>query len=1109
MAAELSNPFPGLRSFEPEEEHLFFGREAQTDELLRRLRRTRFLTVVGASGSGKSSLVRSGLIPSLQGGYMVGPGSSWRIAIARPGEDPIANLASKLARPENLLAPGMPANIGRGLLDATLRGGARGLVETVRKAAMEEDENLLIVIDQFEELFRFKSSRKRDSAEEAAGFTKLLLEASEQQEVPIYVVLTMRSEYLGDCTEFRGLADAINEGLYLIPRMSREQRRSAIEGPVAVARTRIAPQLVLRLLNEVGDDPDQLPILQHALMRTWGRWRDDHSDGEPIDWRHYDDIGTMAEALSRHADRAYRELETEEARRTGERLFKSLTEMGEDGRGIRRPLRVEQACAESKLTLEEVETAVKPFRQAGRSFLKPEAAEGRLTPDSILDISHESLMRKWQQLRSWVEEEAQGAQIYRDLVRDAALFQQGKESEWQDPKLQLARDWQRSAKPTVEWAGRYDPAFEQAMGFLEQSREKKARKEQIEEQQREKQLQDARRNVIIFGILFLLAAGLAIWASLAQREAGRALEGERKAKSQLQEALGEAKGARQLAEQKQQEAEDARDELADSLAELAASLEREEQSRGVAEAARGVAEQKQQEAENARDMLADSLKREEDSRVLAETAQADAEVKRLEAERAEAAAEEGRFRELARLRAGQVARLRQEKDAETAAMVALHAFCLNGRSRGDQRIREIYDGLAAGLDGLASGDHEAAGVNRALKIGERDRVGPVRSLVVSGDQSRLAAGDESGGVHLLRVVGDRVDFERSTSLDSAVRSLAFGPGGEYLAAGTRGGGVYLLEAAGGETLFSDDTAHGAAVAAMAFCGDRGEEHAPEGESSPAPSCRGQLASGSADGALRLWQLKDGRLEERPAPPPIKESGVPGPVRVTGVSFAPERARLAVSVAADTHQGEVRTWTNTGDGWRPESVLSAGAPLHSVALGPEGDLVAAGDLDGTVHFWRLPCGGDCAAMSQGGHASQVNALAFSAAGSLVSASFDRTIRLWDRSPSGEWRQTVLTGHDRWVQAVAAGGDHLYSGSADGTLRRWAAGSAVLGRALRALAIRRGTCLAGTDLQSLSAEYFSPLVLPELCRDELDKVCRPPKKVEKKERTAKTPARRPDR
>ena len=116
---------------------------------------------------------------------------------------------------------------------------------------------------------------------------KLLLEATDQREVPIYVVITMRSDFLGDCAQFRDLPAALNDGQYLIPRMTRDQRREAITGPVAVGGATIAPRLVQRLLNDVGDDPDHLPVLQHALMRTWEAWQSEGRPEAPIDLQHY------------------------------------------------------------------------------------------------------------------------------------------------------------------------------------------------------------------------------------------------------------------------------------------------------------------------------------------------------------------------------------------------------------------------------------------------------------------------------------------------------------------------------------------------------------------------------------------------------------------------------------------------------------------------------------------------------------------------------------------------------------------------------------------------------------------------------------------------------
>ena len=151
----------------------------------------------------------------------------------------------------------------------------------------------------------------------------------------------MRSDFLGDCAQFPGLAEAINAGLYLVPRLTRDERRAAIEGPVKVEGGEIAPVLLTRLVNDVGDNPDQLSILQHALNRTWARWQDDGDKG-PLDLRHYEAIGTMARALDQHAEQAYAELRGARSQQVCERLFKALTDKATDPRGVRRPTQLTQ-----------------------------------------------------------------------------------------------------------------------------------------------------------------------------------------------------------------------------------------------------------------------------------------------------------------------------------------------------------------------------------------------------------------------------------------------------------------------------------------------------------------------------------------------------------------------------------------------------------------------------------------------------------------------------------------------------------------------------------------------------------------------------------------------
>lgn len=515
----LFNPFPGLRPFEPDEDHLFFGREKEIDELLRRLRGNRFLSVVGTSGSGKSSLVRSGLIPSLYSGFMVKAGSTWRVATLRPGEDPFGHLAAALNRSGVLGTEDEMASTNRVLLEATLRRSSRGLVDAVRQARIPPEDNLLVIVDQFEELFRFRRSRQiENSRDEAVGFVKLLLEATQQQEVRIYVVLTMRSDFIGDCMEYPGLPEAVNAGQYLVPRMTRDELRSAITGPIAVAGGEIAPRLVLRLLNDVGDNHDQLPVLQHALMRTWDHWERHRSPGEPIDTADYEAVGTLLQALSLHAEEAFLETGSDADRKIAERIFKALTDTFSDPRGVRRPTSVRQLSAICEASEPEVIQIVNIFRRPGRSFLMPPATT-LLDWRSIVDLSHESLMRCWTRLITWAEEERASARVYTRLSQASAWFAEGTAGLWHNPELELGVRWKRQNHPTEPWATRYYGSFARAMDFLDRSEKERDRVEAERENARKNKLRLAWAVAGALAVLLLVALS---FYYVAQEERGRA-----------------------------------------------------------------------------------------------------------------------------------------------------------------------------------------------------------------------------------------------------------------------------------------------------------------------------------------------------------------------------------------------------------------------------------------------------------------------------------------------------------------------------------------------------------------------------------------------------------
>ena len=436
--ANKMNPFPGLRPFTQEEDYLFFGREEQTIELLQRLGGNRFVAVVGTSGSGKSSLVRCGLLSELLGGKMLQAGAAWEIAVTHPGGNPLALLAEALVEAD--LYDAEEENVRENLL-ATLSRSHFGLVEAVKQADLGEDTNFLLVVDQFEEIFRFHEAGQTQQ-EVANEFVSILLEAVAQSEVPIYVVLTMRSDFIGECGHFEGLAEMVNRGEFLIPRLSREQYKRVIEGPIKVGGGKIAPRLMQRLLNDLGQQGDQLPCLQHALMRTWDA--SGRRDGaETLDLDDYQNIGRMAEALSLHADEIYDSLESDRQRELCRGIFQALTVQESENRGIRRPQRLGRLCRIMNVAADELIPIIDAYRQSGVTFLMP-SADVELTEQTIVDISHESLMRVWTRLRHWVDEEAQAAGIYLRLSESASLHAQQKAGLYRGPGTGHRADVERS-----------------------------------------------------------------------------------------------------------------------------------------------------------------------------------------------------------------------------------------------------------------------------------------------------------------------------------------------------------------------------------------------------------------------------------------------------------------------------------------------------------------------------------------------------------------------------------------------------------------------------------------------------------------------------------------
>ena len=628
VTTNLVNPFPGLRPFHTSEAHLFFGREGQSEEVLDNLAKNKFVAVLGASGTGKSSLIYCGLLPTLYGGFLHNGRSKWKIVITRPGLNPIGNLAKSIAETVGHSDNAEAIETDSFIDQALLKRSSEGIQNVVKQYGVDKDENILILVDQFEELFRYQYSSKDLSAvNQSDHFVNLLISAVKQTELPIYVVITMRSDFIGDCSPYQNLTKLINDSHYLIPRMTRDDFRKAITGPIAVGGGTITDQLVQLLLNEMGNNPDELPILQHALMRTWDYWINNNNHTHPIGINEYEAIGRMERALSVHANEAYDEINFEQ-KKICEIVFKSLTEKGADNRGIRRPTSVSELARIAETTPGEVIKIVEIFRKKGRTFLTPPQGTA-LNDDTFIDISHESLMRVWDKLKTWVEDEAAAVKMYTRLADSAELYDQGKTSLWGPPDLQLAINWREKQQPNLAWASRYNPAFERTMVYLKTSEEEYNAEEENKIRLQKRAIRRSRIVALILGSAGMISIGLGILA-LVQRQDALNAKGEAEKQKEIATAQADtAQKQRTLAQENamqalvQKDSADIQRQLAERQTIIAKNNLVE------ADRQRSIAQQKSIEAQEQQKLAETNAARAQEQQKIAEKASKDAERRRM------------------------------------------------------------------------------------------------------------------------------------------------------------------------------------------------------------------------------------------------------------------------------------------------------------------------------------------------------------------------------------------------------------------------------------------------------------------------------------------------
>lgn len=953
------NPFPGIRSFEIDDHSLFFGREQQVNKIIPVLSAKHFVALIGHSGSGKSSLTKAGVIPSIQYNKKLSA-NEWAITVFKPGDQPVESFKNEYINTYNNCNK---EPIGQEKIQALFIDRPNTVEDAFQNLGTGA---WLIVIDQFEEIFRYENTYDHEKSR-AQEFVSLFLNIiNTKNDLPVYVVITMRSDYIDHCAELEGLIEAINEGSFLVPRMERNSLRDAIVKPIKKCGGEISEELVRRLVNELENKPEQLLVMQHALMRAWDYWIKNKGKDEPLDVEHYEAVGTISEALSFHAEEIYNELTPKEQFVT-EKLFKALTDTTTNPKGTRRPASFGELM---KLTETNENTLIKiidKFREPGRAFLVPRY-NVPITTNTIVDISSESIMRIWSRLKLWVEEERLSARLYLRLTRSAELYQQGKVGLLKDPELEIAVNWKEKNKPNPYWADRYDPGFERAMEFLDYSKKQSDLEKQQKEQKQKKELTRTRRIAIILSVasvisvLFLI---IALNLSFQARESEKlAIEKEdlarferEMAEKQRREAIAQKRIAEQqqeIAEQQKLITEEQRQNAINQSIIAQRNAEKARISEAKARASEAVAKQKEKQAKQA-----EKKAKEKETEAIAS--------KKL-AEKSEAKAKRLRLLAIARSMAIQAQRL-ANTDKKLASLLAVQAYKFNLQNQGSPNDPDIFNALSNVTTGKPVLRAHNGNVREISIPGKGNKI-----FSVCDDGQALAWNLQNPSNKPITLIAGNPEKTALRCVDSWDKKVV---------AGSNEGKILFWEEAGKNTKPTIFVAHKGIINSIKFITEK------------------LFVSAGNDGFIKVWDITN------TSEPVISKKM---DKEVTDIALSGNKTMFAYSDIS----GEVFVYKISNLTLNP-NIHSTGKPIHAIALNRDGSKIATGHDNGSVKIWDMD-NKNIDPIEFSDHKSTITSLDFNFNDQLLaSSSYDNTIRVWDPLKEKQ-NPIIISGHDSWVMDI---------------------------------------------------------------------------------------------
>ena len=435
-------PYKGLAYFDcnQEDPKYFYGRTALTDKLLDQVRQGNFLAILGASGSGKSSVLRAGLLHQLKLGRRLSGSEAWEVRILTPGEHPLQNLALAFVSTE---ASGIEraAQLKQG--EELLAEGATGLRRLVQASTAPR---LVLVIDQFEEAFTLC----QDEDERELFFASLLgvTSTSSVQEsgLNLCIILAMRADFFGKCVErnYSGLGQQIQQNMVTVTPMKPEELTQAIVEPAKRVELAVEPGLVDQMITDVEGSPGSLPLLQYTLMELWNR-RNNHG----LSLATYSQLGGVMGTLQKRATEVYEEFSTPE-KEVAKHIFLSLTQLGEGTEDTRRRV-LKQDLVTSRHSEALIDRVVQRLADV-RLIVTQEVSTLNqkskiINPNSVVvDVAHEALIRHWILLRQWLNESRDNLREKRKIEAAAEEWRsrdKAKDYLLQGRRLREAREFQK------------------------------------------------------------------------------------------------------------------------------------------------------------------------------------------------------------------------------------------------------------------------------------------------------------------------------------------------------------------------------------------------------------------------------------------------------------------------------------------------------------------------------------------------------------------------------------------------------------------------------------------------------------------------------------------